>query len=412
MEDIPKGTKDKCLCAFWNIKALSRKEGNAMRAKQLKQQLFLAIAAVLSTAIALSSATYAWFVSNTTVTATGASVEASTVYSLLISNDGVDFQTAVPLDTTQKELVPVSTVGSWETSARSAISATDQTATEKFDLLFVKSNQWENNYVKNYIEVGKNSVVSGNKVYYFTDTIWLKAAQSENVYLEKGGTGVAWALFDTEHDAPYATTTKFSFVDFLKTGAADVVKTTAASPNALTYNANVDKARAMLKTLRVGLVLTHDVNGEETRDSVNIYQLVSTPINSANSAITTSGEGGADGITRAAGVTITGSSYITGAESDSGYSGATLAGNVSNYVAGSGIPLLEDCAIQGSETGLVSAGSVRPLISDTIANKPYKVDVYIWMEGCDVDTVSANIDSFNLGIFTGLQLGFCLGTAN
>ena len=381
-----------------------------MGIKQLKQQLFLAIAAVLATAVALSSATYAWFVTNTTVVATGASVEASTVYSLLISNNGTDFQTAVPLDTTQKELVPVSTVGSVETSDRTAISATDQTATEKFDLLFVKSNQWENNYVKNYIEVGKNSVVSGDKVYYFTDTIWLKAAQSENVYLEKGGTGVAWALFDTEHDAPYATTTKFSFVDFLKTGAEDVVKTTATTPKAVTYNANVDKARAMLKTLRVGLILTHDVGGVETLDSVNIYQLVADPINSANSAITTSGEGGADGITRAAGVTITGSSYITGAESDSGYSGAKLA-SVANYVAGRGIPLLEDCAIQGSETGLVHDGGVKPLISNTIANIPYQVDVYIWMEGCDEDTVSANIDSFNLGIFTGLQLGFCLGTA-
>ena len=383
-----------------------------MSIKQLRQQFFLAIAAVLAAAVALSSATYAWFVNNTTVSATGASVEASTVYSLLISNDGNDFQTAVPLDTTQKELVPVSTVGSLETAARSSISTTDPTATEKFDLLFVKSNQWEDNYVKNYIEVGKNSVVSADKVYYFTDTIWLKAAQSENVYLEKGGTGVAWALFDTASDAPYTATTKFSFVDFLKTGAEDVVKTTASTPNASVYNSNVDKARAMLKTLRVGLVITHDASGVETLDSVNIYQLVADPINSSNSAITTSGAGGANGITKAAGVTISGSNYITGAESDTGYSGDTLAGKVSNYVAGTGIPLLENCAIQGSETGLVPAGGVSPLIQNTIANIPYKVDVYIWMEGCDEDTVSANIDSFNLGIFTGLQLGFCLGSAS
>ena len=381
-----------------------------MRVRQLQQQLVLAIIAVFATAAALSSATYAWFVTNTTVSAQGASVQASTVYSLLISNDGNDFQTAVPMDSAQKELVPVSTVGSVETSARTVISATDQTSTEKFDLLFVKSNQWEDNYVKNYIEVGKNSVVSGDKVYYFTDTIWLKAAQSENVYLEKGGTGVAWVLFDTVNDAPYATTTKFSFVDFLKTGTEDVIKTSASTPSAVTYNANVDKARAMLKTLRVGLVLTHDVSGVETLDSVNIYQLVAAPINSANSAITTSGAGGANGITKAAGVTINGSDYTTGAESDANYSGAKLE-SVTNYVADSGIPLLEDCAIQGSETGLVSAGNVKPLIKSTIANIPYKVDVYIWMEGCDEDTVSANIDSFNLGIFTGLQLGFCLGTA-
>lgn len=383
-----------------------------MSVKQLKHQVVLAIVSVLVTSVALTSATYAWFVTNTSVSATGASVEASTVYSLLISNDGVDFQTAVPLDTTQKKLVPVSTVGSYETSARANISSTDTTGTEKFDLLFVKSNQWENNYVQNYVEVGKNSVISGDKVYYFTDTIWLKAAQSENVYLEKGGTGVAWNLFDTTNNVPYSTTTKFSFEDFLKTGFDDHVKTSSATPEAVTYNSNVDKARAMLKTLRVGLVLTHEVSGVETLDSINIYQLVSDPINASNSAITTSGVGGADGITKAAGVTINGTDYITGAESDVGYTGTTLVGSVNNYVAGTGIPLLEDCAIQGSETGLVPAGSVKPLIQNTIANIPYKVDVYIWMEGCDEDTVSANIDSFNLGIFTGLQLGFCLGVAN
>lgn len=383
-----------------------------MSVKQLKHQIVLAIASVLVTSVALTSATYAWFVTNTSVSVTGASVEASTVYSLLISNDGVDFQTAVPLDTTQKELVPVSTVGSYETSARANISSTDTSGTEKFDLLFVKSNQWENNYVQNYIEVGKNSVVSGDKVYYFTDTIWLIAAQSENVYLEKGGTGVAWNLFDSESDAPYATTTKFPFEDFLKTGLDDQVKTSSITLNAVTYNSNVDKARAMLKTLRVGLVLTHEVSGVETLDSINIYQLVSEPINVSNSAITTSGVGGADGIKKAAGVTINGLDYVTGAESDVGYTGSTLAESVNNYVTGTGIPLLEDCAIQGSETGLVPAGSVKPLIQNTIANIPYKVDVYIWMEGCDEDTVSANIDSFNLGIFTGLQLGFCLGVAS
>lgn len=376
----------------------------------IKKQLYFAVIAVLATSIALSSATYAWFVTNTNVAVTGASVQASTVYSILISNDGNDFQTAVSMDTTQKELVPVSTLGSLEITPRTTISSSDSSGTDKFDLLFVKSNQWENNYVKNYIEVGKNSVVSGDKVHYFTDTIWLKAAQSENVYLEKGGTGVAWALFDEANDMPYATTTKFSFADFVKTDSNDIVKTSSTSTNARKYNANVDKARAMLKTLRVGMVITHYEGVVENLDSINIYQLVGEPINASNSAITTSGVGGANGITKAAGVTINGSDYITGAESDSGYSGSTLAGNVKNYVVGSGIPLLENCAIQGSETGLVSSSGVKPLIENTIANIPYEVDVYIWMEGCDEDTVSANIDSFNLGIFTGLQLGFCLGT--
>jgi hypothetical protein len=37
------------------------------------------------------------------------------------------------------------------------------------------------------------------------------------------------------------------------------------------------------------------------------------------------------------------------------------------------------------------------------------VDIYIWMEGCDYDTVAANINSFSGTGVSGLQLGFCLG---
>ena len=82
-----------------------------MSVKTLRKQLFAAIAMVLVAAIALGSSTYAWFVNNATVTATGAEVTASTAYSLLISKEnGTDWQTTKAL-ATNSGLTPVSTIG-------------------------------------------------------------------------------------------------------------------------------------------------------------------------------------------------------------------------------------------------------------------------------------------------------------
>jgi hypothetical protein len=53
--------------------------------KSLQKQLLAAVAMVLVAAIAMSSATYAWFMSNTQVTASSATMTASTAYTLLIS---------------------------------------------------------------------------------------------------------------------------------------------------------------------------------------------------------------------------------------------------------------------------------------------------------------------------------------
>lgn len=55
-----------------------------MTAKQLKKQLFLSIIAVLATLGSLSSATYAWFAFNSTVTASGLQINAAM--------DGVNFE--------------------------------------------------------------------------------------------------------------------------------------------------------------------------------------------------------------------------------------------------------------------------------------------------------------------------------
>ncbi|MDD3340394.1 MAG: hypothetical protein PHS82_16260 [Lachnospiraceae bacterium] len=95
-----------------------------MTTKALKKQLMAAIAMVVVAAIALTSATYAWFISNTKVEATSAKMTASTAYTLLISegakaSDGTSNWGSVHewLDgKTAKALSPVSTIGTLNAS--------------------------------------------------------------------------------------------------------------------------------------------------------------------------------------------------------------------------------------------------------------------------------------------------------
>ena len=81
-----------------------------METKALKKQLGAAIAMVLVAAIALGAATFAWFVNNNAVTATGAKVStSSSVPNLYIKNTGMTTDIMNPADHNPTELYPVST---------------------------------------------------------------------------------------------------------------------------------------------------------------------------------------------------------------------------------------------------------------------------------------------------------------
>ncbi|WP_461884660.1 hypothetical protein [Fusicatenibacter sp.] len=66
---------------------------------------------VLVAAVALGSSTYAWFVTNTKVTAGTAQVSATTANTLLIQNADSQWATSYDFTETNTNLVPVSTVG-------------------------------------------------------------------------------------------------------------------------------------------------------------------------------------------------------------------------------------------------------------------------------------------------------------
>ena len=71
---------------------------------------------------------------------------------------------------------------------------------------------------------------------------------------------------------------------------------------------------------------------------------------------------------------------------------------------------------EGSPDGLAhvytadnnSEGKVSQAIATVSANEEIKVDIYFWMEGCDLDTTAGNTTEFSSQI-SGIQFGFCLG---
>lgn len=81
-----------------------------MNSKAIKRQLLAAVAMVIVAAIALSSSTYAWFVSNNAVTATGIDVTTtSSVPNLYITSTGKTTDTMNPKTSNPTKLFPVST---------------------------------------------------------------------------------------------------------------------------------------------------------------------------------------------------------------------------------------------------------------------------------------------------------------
>ena len=141
-----------------------------MTVKSLKKQLAAAIAMVCVAAVALGSSTYAWFVSNNTVTATTASISAqSNAPFLVISNDAITdstTDTAVTTEVSNATLFPVqmveanadATTFKWESAYAAASDASTEKASTRF---VVQSTDWPKYYVKQTFHVGTNGTTKG-----------------------------------------------------------------------------------------------------------------------------------------------------------------------------------------------------------------------------------------------------------
>lgn len=350
----------------------SGKEEVALTVRQLKIRLAGAVCMVLISAVALCGSTYAWFVNNAQVTATGVSVTSTVSYSLLIKRAIPDavYSTSTPLNggTT---LVPVSTLGE---RAAADTTLADGTAASKNDIRFVRSNEWdEHSRVKNFTEVGKKSLTLINNgidtpydsTLYYADSVYLKAGQSSNIYFDNKATGI----YDSGND------TLTSFPD-------------VTDP----------KQIALLKTMRVGLLVTQ---GDTTSFFVYQFQDIQIDPTGKNTYSTTidSGSNVVDGVSYAAGASGVG----------------PLSANVCNLIDNK-VPVISKCLAEGNSDGLAhvytnannTEGKVSQAIAKVSANEEIKVDIYFWMEGCDLDTTAGNTTEFSAEI-QGIQFGFCLG---
>ena len=136
-----------------------------METKALKKQMGAAIAMVLVAAVALGSATFAWFVTNTKVTAGTAQVSATTANTLLIKNENGEWATNYAFTDENTNFVPVSTIG--------------KNSTEAFE--FFTQNDWAKD-TDNKITV--NKVAAATDGSYWTKDFEIKASQACKLYLD------------------------------------------------------------------------------------------------------------------------------------------------------------------------------------------------------------------------------------
>jgi hypothetical protein len=394
-----------------------------MTVKSLRKQLAAAIAMTLVATVALGSSTYAWFVNNAQVTAASVNVNAATAYNLLIATDDdhAVWGTYGPLNSDVFALTPVSTIGAYFTEDEDGKVLTaadpenevakvgygDGETVEQYDVEFVRMSQWTNSYASAFEEVAKTSVISDEEdapTFFYSDVLYLKAAQDAKIFLDSDGTGISYKTIVNG-----AVTAEASFMNWSDFFALDATIDEENDSQAVKdYKAQLAQDQAFARTLRVGFLVTTDYDdlyADTTKATTRTwfeYQLDTNYIldendSTASSVNTTiSSEGGANGITTAVNAI------------DTGIGGAVA--NI-NSAAVLTSKTIDDYCIDGESTAIADASSAPAgsVLATVLANEVVKVDVYVWMEGCDYDTVAAHVSRFSAANVQAMQFGFCLG---
>ena len=155
-----------------------------MNSKAIKRQLLAAIAMVLVAAVALGSSTYAWFVSNTQVTAVTTNINAQSNSAYLVIDTETTTTTSTSSATAAEE------VGEGKTYADAALYPA----------------QWANGF-------DSSGTTAGTKIYQF-ETAY---ASDKDAATEKAGTRFAVGAPDTAVTKDYALMNTF----FIGTGTYD-----------------------------------------------------------------------------------------------------------------------------------------------------------------------------------------------
>ena len=148
----------------------------------LKKQLVAAVAMVCVSAVALGSSTYAWFVANNKVQATGMTVQAQSEGGIVISNESkTDWKISASASHQEKtQLIPTSTADTknWYHNVSD-------------DAGSAKAGQTASTYTKLNLTTDNNGVGkdNANKQYYLLNKFYIKssaeAVDSGKIYIQK-----------------------------------------------------------------------------------------------------------------------------------------------------------------------------------------------------------------------------------
>lgn len=225
------------------------KKGVRMDTKALKKQMGAAIAMVLVAAVALGSATFAWFVNNTKVTAESVDVTAKSANTLLISHDGKAWGTTATFASTEsKTFVPVSSTKqlsffkdkTWTTEATGEYNASAfEVATEGAD------------YYKDSFKV-KASQDCG--LYLDTDTAFTTTGDASVLKAMRLALKIDDSVFFYQVDADAIAGDGNSYNTTLKSLNADGVKTAISAENAAAAIDATNMAESKVPSLAASLV--------------------------------------------------------------------------------------------------------------------------------------------------------------
>ncbi len=367
-----------------------------MTVKSLRKQLAAAIAMTLVATVALGSSTYAWFVSNTQVTASQVNVTASTTYALQISqDDGTNigaWTTACTLTneaSNDKYSVYLLNDGQTSSETQPAVIYEDKAHTGNYYKTsdFLESDVLDSITIANYHKsasatlrpvstVGFANDAAADGMVFYKENAWKNDAEAGNAGNHASG-------FETAATTDYFKTT-------FKIKASQICDLRLDSGNT-----SFDSASAGMKqVLRMALV----VKGSDSKYNAFIYQIDGTAgtvhYNTTHSTEIGSGVLGIDKAINAV------NSY-----------GEIQAHNL----VSSAVPVYDATGIMvnGDPTSLVAAAADATEAAQILyhfkeANDVCEVTVYLWMEGCDAECNADMINQFN-GAANELvaRLGFC-----
>lgn len=312
--------------------------------KALKKQLAAAIAMVCVAAVALGSSTYAWFVNNTMVKTEAATLAAKTAYALLISEGATGSDTAWKTTHRMTNAQNLNMVPV-STTGKTSMSIGDNSVATP--MTFVKQAHWSSNTATKASEVDQYAKTTANTE-YLMENFEIKASQKCDLYLDQ--------------DTQFTTTTTNSTLG---------------------------------KTLRLALVVNKK---GDTSSKKYYFYTIDTDETSGKTNTTFNGSTGADGI-----ATAIKDGNKTGAEAVAGIDVDNLAvdSKVKKLVTATGVT--GDALATEQQVG-----TADKLYTFTAPEEVCEVTAYIWMEGCDGDTVAANLTSLtgNTNQFKAV-LGFC-----